>query len=48
MQRKKRRALFQCLECGKKFFSTATAEKALLHGCPNCNGSDIDLYVSKK
>jgi DNA-directed RNA polymerase subunit RPC12/RpoP len=35
-------ALFACQECGRKFYSTAAAERALNNGCPGCGGSDID------
>lgn len=34
---------FACLECGKKFKTTAAAERAANCGCPQCGGSDIDL-----
>ena len=36
--------LFQCLECGKKFYSVGAAERASFgdNGCPGCGGSDID------
>ena len=33
---------FVCLECGHKFRSVASAEKALAEGCPDCGGVDID------
>lgn len=36
-------ALFSCLECGRKFRTTATAERASYYGCPGCGGYDIDL-----
>ena len=40
--------LFQCQECGRKFYTTASAEKASYgdNGCPGCGGSDIDIYVA--
>lgn len=40
----KKRALFECQECGRKFYSVAAAEKAMFGdtGCPGCGGSDID------
>ena len=38
-----RKAEFECLECGKKFYSAAAAEKASMEGCPKCGGSDIDV-----
>jgi len=44
---KKRPALFQCLECGRKFYSVKAAERASLNGCPKCNGLDIDIYVER-
>ncbi|MEE8607856.1 MAG: hypothetical protein V3S55_09635 [Nitrospiraceae bacterium] len=36
--------LFQCLECGYRFPSTAAAELAVCgdDGCPGCGGTDID------
>lgn len=35
---------WQCLECGKKFASAASAERAANSdaGCPGCGGTDID------
>ena len=41
--------LFECQECGKKFYTTESAEKASTSdkGCPGCGGSDIDVYVKK-
>ena len=43
----KRVPLFMCLECGKKFYSAKSAERASMgnDGCPGCGGSDIDIYV---
>jgi Zn finger protein HypA/HybF involved in hydrogenase expression len=37
--------LFECRECGKKFFTVAAAERASFgdRGCPKCGGSDIDV-----
>jgi hypothetical protein len=35
--------MFKCLECGRKFRTAASAERASIHGCPNCGGVDIDL-----
>lgn len=37
------RPLFECMECGKKFYTVAAAERATNHGCPKCGGSDIDM-----
>jgi len=35
---------FVCLECGHKFYSVHAAEAAAFgDGCPNCNGSDIEV-----
>lgn len=42
---RKKVPLFQCLECGKKFYSIKATENAANNGCPNCGGVDIDLYV---
>lgn len=39
---------FKCLECGKKFKTTAAAEKAFRNGCPKCNGGDIDVDEEAK
>jgi len=36
---------FRCLECGHKFRTVRSAERASLHGCPSCGGVDIDLDV---
>lgn len=48
--RKKKAPEFQCLECGKAFYSVKTAEKAALNGCPKCGGVDIDIdiFVERK
>lgn len=43
----KRKAEYQCLECGKLFYSTKEAEAATRRGCPKCGGYDIDLYVGE-
>lgn len=42
-----REPLFACQECGKKFYTAASADRAAFgdHGCPKCGGSDIDIYV---
>lgn len=42
-RRTTRRALFICLECGKKFYTTKSAERAAFgsRGCPGCGGADI-------
>ena len=42
-----RRPVMVCLECGRKFYTYAAAERAVrsIHGCPGCGGVDIDLYV---
>jgi len=36
---------FECMECGKKFYTVKTAERASHNGCPKCGGVDIDIYV---
>lgn len=36
-------AMFRCLECGKKFRTTAAAQRAVHNGCSGCGGADIDL-----
>ena len=43
---KNKKPLFECLECGKKFYTVQAAERAAFgdHGCPGCGGSDIDAY----
>jgi Zn finger protein HypA/HybF involved in hydrogenase expression len=43
--KRKRVPLFQCLECGRKFYTTRAAQEAIDWGCPKCNGSDIDIYA---
>jgi hypothetical protein len=45
-----REPLFECQECGKKFYTEKAAERASFgdHGCPGCGGSDIDIYVGRK
>lgn len=35
--------MFRCQECGKRFKSTAAAERAANVGCPKCGGVDVDL-----
>jgi len=42
----KRQPMFQCLECGRKFYSTRTARNAMNHRC-TCGGCDIDIYVGR-
>lgn len=39
---------FECLECEKKFYTVASAEKASNDGCPKCGGCDIEIYVKKE
>lgn len=43
----KRLPQFQCMECGKLYYSAAAAERAAFgsRGCTGCGGSDIDVYV---
>lgn len=36
-------ALFQCMECGRKFATVRAARRAVDQGCPRCGGTDIDL-----
>ena len=43
--KRKRVPLFQCLECGRKFYTTRAAQEATDWGCPKCGGSDIDIYA---
>jgi DNA-directed RNA polymerase subunit RPC12/RpoP len=40
---------YQCLECGRKFYTTRAAEAATFgdDGCPGCGGTDIDVYVDR-
>ena len=35
--------LYKCMECGRKFYTILSAEKAADIGCPKCGGVDIDL-----
>lgn len=39
----KAKAIFICLECGRKFYTARAAERAINWGCPRCGGSDIDI-----
>jgi len=41
--------LFACQECGKKFYTAESANRAAFgdNGCPKCGGSDIDAYYTK-
>ena len=41
--KRERKAEFACMECGRKFRTTAAAERAAMCGCPKCGGCDIDL-----
>jgi hypothetical protein len=43
----KRIPIFQCNECGHKFYTVAAAERASFgsSGCPGCGGADIDIYI---
>lgn len=45
-----REPLFECQECGHKFYTEKAAERAAFgdRGCPGCGGSDIDIYVGRK
>jgi hypothetical protein len=39
-------AIFQCMNCGKKYFTAREAEKvAMGEGCKKCGSFEIDLYV---
>ncbi len=42
----KRVPMFECLECGRKFYSARSAENAVENRC-SCGGVDIDLYVPR-
>lgn len=46
-RRPRRKALFQCMECGRTFYSAKSAERAAFgdSGCPGCGSSDIDAYI---
>ncbi len=39
---------FQCMECGKAFYTVQAAERARDsdRGCPKCGGVDIDIFVN--
>lgn len=39
---------FKCQECGRKFKTAKSAERASMDGCPKCGGVDIDLDVTPK
>ena len=36
---------FQCMECGLLLDFEEAQLAADVEGCPNCGGSDVDLYV---
>jgi len=42
-RRKTSKALFKCMQCGRKFRTTKSAERAMMRGCPKCGASDVDL-----
>ena len=42
MASKTKQAMFECMECGKKFYSVTAAKNAANNGCPKCNSCDID------
>jgi DNA-directed RNA polymerase subunit RPC12/RpoP len=42
-QKKIRKALWKCMECGKKFYSDEAAMRAESKGCPKCGSTDIDI-----
>jgi len=46
----KRVPLFQCQECGKKFYTVKDAERASfgIRGCPKCGGVDIESYMPRQ
>jgi hypothetical protein len=33
------------MECGRKFRTIKTAERAVSNGCPNCGSVDVDIDV---
>ncbi len=37
--------MWKCLECGRKYQSAKSAERAANYGCPRCGGVDIDVDV---
>jgi len=39
-----RRPLFQCMECGKLYYSEKSAAHAFHNRC-SCGGCDIDIYA---
>ncbi len=39
---------FVCLECGTKYSTARSAERAVEKGCRGCVGSDIDLDVAEE
>ena len=41
--RRTNQPIFECLECGRKFKTRRTAERAADVGCPKCGGVDIDI-----
>lgn len=41
-QKPKRSVFAVCNECGKKFYSVGSAEKASFDGCGKCGGVDVE------
>lgn len=39
--------MYKCQECGRKFRTTQSADRASMSGCPGCGGVDIDLDDGK-
>ena len=41
----RRKPLFQCGECGRKFYTVKSAERAAFgdRGCPDCGSSDVEV-----
>ena len=37
--------MFKCQECGRKFKTVKSAERAASRGCPGCGGVDLDIDV---
>jgi DNA-directed RNA polymerase subunit RPC12/RpoP len=35
--------MFKCQECGRKFKTVKSAQRASNNGCPKCGGVDIDI-----
>lgn len=40
-----KKAMYQCMSCGKKYYNVNAAERVMDTGCSKCGDSNIDLFV---